>query len=231
MPKGCFAMQWRDVLGVLFEDESFAGLFTGRGQPAQSPGRLAVISVLQFTEGLTDRQAADAGRVRVDWKYLLGLELDDQGFDASVLSEFRARLAQSEQAETLIFQRVIDLLKQADLIAAGGRHPGACRLPRPCWSEPLVEVGPVLREVAVCGTSGWPARAVRWWSVVLLPLAYLGVSNAFALLRLLLMGDRDKDAEILAFKRFTSTRPICPRKPSRMTRPLRVSPAHRRGWW
>jgi putative transposase len=35
---------------------------------------------------------------------------------------------------------------------------------------------------------------------VLLRLAYLGVTNAFALLRLLPMSDRDKDMEILALR-------------------------------
>ena len=49
-------------------------------------------SVLQFSENLTDRQAADAVRDRMTWKYALGLELEDPGFDASVLSEFRSRL-------------------------------------------------------------------------------------------------------------------------------------------
>jgi transposase len=115
-------MRWRDVLGVLFEDGQFADLFAARGRPAESPGRLAVISVLQFAEGLTDRQAADAVRLRVDWKYLLGLELDDQGFDASVLTEFRARLADSGRAEALVFDRVLDLLVQADMVAGGGRQ-------------------------------------------------------------------------------------------------------------
>lgn len=120
MPRGCFAMRWRDVIGVLFEDESFRALFAARGRPAQCPWRLAVVSILQFVEGLTDRQAADAVRQRIDWKYLLGLELEDPGFDASVLSAFRTRLADSGTAEQLIFQRVLDLLAEADLIGPGG---------------------------------------------------------------------------------------------------------------
>jgi IS5 family transposase len=121
MPDGCFAMRWRDVLGVVFEDAAFAGLFASRGRPAASPTRLAIISVLQFVEGLTDRQAADAVRLRVDWKYLLGLELEDEGFDASVLCEFRARLAETGTAEALIFERILEILAQSDLVANGGR--------------------------------------------------------------------------------------------------------------
>jgi transposase len=120
LPHGSFATRWRDVLGVVFDDASFADLFASRGRPAQSPGRLAVVSVLQFAEGLTDRQAADAVRLRLDWKYLLGLELDDTGFDHSVLSEFRSRLAGSGRAEALVFERVLDLLAQADLVGCGG---------------------------------------------------------------------------------------------------------------
>jgi transposase len=88
-PKGCLAIRIRDALGELFEDAQFAGLFATRGRPAVSPARLALVSVLQFAEGLSDRQAADAVRGRIDWKYALGVELADTGFDTSVLSEFR----------------------------------------------------------------------------------------------------------------------------------------------
>ncbi len=68
----------------------FDGLYPHEGQPAASPWRLALITVLQFAENLPARQAADAVRARIDWKYLLGLELTDPGFDYSVLCEFRA---------------------------------------------------------------------------------------------------------------------------------------------
>jgi transposase len=100
-PKMTFCMRLRDILGPLFTDEAFAGLFSGRGRPAESPGTLALVSVLQFVEGLTDTQATDAVRSRVDWKYLLGLELTDQGLDSSVLTEFRGRLVESGSAEAL----------------------------------------------------------------------------------------------------------------------------------
>ena len=91
-PKGTLAMRLADQLGAIYADEQFAALFPVRGQPALSPARLALVTVLQFAEGLSDRQAADAVRGRIDWKYALGLELADPGFDCSVLSEFRARL-------------------------------------------------------------------------------------------------------------------------------------------
>src|SRR5690242_1555512 len=120
-PNATFCIRLRDVLGPLFTDEAFAGLFSGRGRPAESPGTLAVVSVLQFVEGLTDAQAADAVRGRVDWKYLLGLELTDQGFDPSVLSEFRGRMVESGCAEVLVFEAVLDRLKAENLLAARGR--------------------------------------------------------------------------------------------------------------
>src|SRR5690242_20468586 len=85
-------MRARDELGAWCSDEGFHGLYGTRGAPGISPAQLAMITVLQFTENLTDRQAADAVRGRLDWKYCLGLALDDEGFDFSVLSEFRSRL-------------------------------------------------------------------------------------------------------------------------------------------
>ncbi len=77
----------RDELGAIYADEGFAPLFPLRGQPALAPACLALITIMQFVEGLTDRQAADAVRSRIDWKYALGLDLIDPGFDFSVLSD------------------------------------------------------------------------------------------------------------------------------------------------
>ncbi len=70
LPKGSLAIRMRDALGEVFVDEEFAGLFAARGHPATSPARLVMVSVLQFAEGLTDRQAAEAVRGCVDWKFL-----------------------------------------------------------------------------------------------------------------------------------------------------------------
>src|SRR5260370_3685952 len=86
----------------MYQDQAFAHLFPDNGRPAQAPWRLALITVLQFLEELPDRQAADAVRGRIDWKYLLGLPLDDPGFDFTVLSDFRARLVQGEAEQTLL---------------------------------------------------------------------------------------------------------------------------------
>jgi len=83
-PKGNLYMRIRDELGTIYEDQAFAWLFPHCGQPAEAPWRLLLVCLMQFAEGLSDQQAADAVRGRLDWKYLLSLELTDPGFDASV---------------------------------------------------------------------------------------------------------------------------------------------------
>ena len=83
-PKGTLYMHIRDQLGIISENQSFADLFSTRGQPAEAPWRLALVCIFQFIEGLTDRQAAEAVQQRIDWKYALALELTDAGFDFSV---------------------------------------------------------------------------------------------------------------------------------------------------
>lgn len=120
-PKGTLAVRIREVLGPLFEDEAFAEAFPARGRPAISPGALALVSVLQYAEGLTDRQAADQVRARMDWKFLLGLELDDPGFDHSVLSTFRARLI-GHGLEQKTLELVLERLRGLGLLKAGGRQ-------------------------------------------------------------------------------------------------------------
>src|SRR5690349_15915400 len=105
-PKGHPYLRAADGLGEIFTDATFAALFRRHGQPALAPWRLALATILQFAEGLSDRQAADAVRARLDWKYVLRLEVDDAGFDASVLCEFRARLVAGE-AEWLLFEAVL----------------------------------------------------------------------------------------------------------------------------
>lgn len=101
-PKGNPYLTLRDELETIYADSLFTALFPKRGQPAEAPGRLAVVTVLQFAEGLSDRQAADAVRSRIDWKYLLGLELEDPGFDFSVLSELRDRILRGGMEQRLL---------------------------------------------------------------------------------------------------------------------------------
>ncbi|MFE4821932.1 IS1182 family transposase [Streptomyces sp. NPDC056704] len=121
-PKGSLAIRVRDELGPLFTDEEFADLFPARGKPAWSPGRLALVLVLQFVEGLTDRQAAEAVRARIDFKYALGLELDDPGFDFSVLSEFRDRLVDADaDAGRRVLDGILAAAREKGLLKTAGR--------------------------------------------------------------------------------------------------------------
>ena len=102
LPQGNRYLLLRDELGTIYSDELFADVYPRLGQPAEQPWRLALVTVMQFMENYTDRQAAEAVRIRIDWKYVLSLELTDPGFDFSVLSEFRTRLLESEQGERLL---------------------------------------------------------------------------------------------------------------------------------
>lgn len=119
--KGNIYMQMRDVLGTFFRDDQFTDLYPADGQPAYAPWRLALVSVMQFAENLSDRQAADAVRARIDWKYALSLELTDEGFDFSVLSEFRQRLVEHEAGERLL-NAMLEQFKQAGLLSSGGQQ-------------------------------------------------------------------------------------------------------------
>ena len=120
-PKGTSAMCLADKLGAVYRDEQFAMLFPVRGQPALSPARLALVTVLQFVEGLSDRQAADAVRGRIDWKYALALELTDPGFDHTVLSEFHARLVAGETA-LLLLDTLLARSRELGLLKRRGRQ-------------------------------------------------------------------------------------------------------------
>ena len=120
-PRGNTVMKIRDALGAIYQDQAFAELFPHNGRAVEAPWRLALMTVLQFMEELPDRQAADAVRGRIDWKYLLGLDLADPGFDASVLCAFRQRLVEGS-AEHLLFETLLDVCKQRGWLKARGRQ-------------------------------------------------------------------------------------------------------------
>jgi transposase len=134
-PNGHPYLQWYDTFGVLFEDEDFKDLYPADCQPAWSPVRLSLVVILQFAEGFSDRQAADAVRSRidpagrgvqtrigstqrswVDWKYALSLELTDPGFHYSVLSEFRDRLV-AGGADQILLERMLEQCQARGLLA------------------------------------------------------------------------------------------------------------------
>ena len=118
-PNGNRYMQMRDTLGTIYADVQFADLYPPVGQPAEAPWRLALVTIMQFAENLTDRQAAEAVRGRIDWKYALGLELTDAGFDFSALSEFRSRLLAGAAEERLLTQLLAHFVERGLLKARG----------------------------------------------------------------------------------------------------------------
>jgi transposase len=115
------AVQIRDRLGEWLQDADFAVAFGVRGRPGWSPSRLALVTVLQRAENLTDRQAAEAVRTRLDWQYLLGLALDDAGFDHTVLVEFRARVSDAG-LEQVVLDGLLARLATDGLLTAGGKQ-------------------------------------------------------------------------------------------------------------
>jgi transposase len=120
-PKGHPYLTFRDALGTIFQDEDFTTLFPAWGQPGLPPWRLALVTIVQFRENLADRQAAEAVRGRIDWKYLLSLELTDPGFDFSVLSEFRDRLL-AGRAEEFLLDKLLERCRALGLLTARGQQ-------------------------------------------------------------------------------------------------------------
>jgi transposase len=119
-PKGTTYLQMRDVLGAIYDDEDFAQLFQARGRPAIAPCRLALVTLMQFSEGLSDRQATEVVRARIDSKYALGLQLTDPGFDFSVLWEFRSRLVEGGK-ERLLLEKLLEGCKERGYLKVRGR--------------------------------------------------------------------------------------------------------------
>ena len=120
-PKGNPYIRMRDALGPIFTNPDFTQLFPKQGQPAEAPAQLALVTIMQFAEGLSDEQTATAVRGRIDWKYALALELTDPGFDASVLCEFRKRLLVGN-AELLLFDTMLILFRDQGLLKSKGRQ-------------------------------------------------------------------------------------------------------------
>src|SRR5215467_12059783 len=102
-PKGNLYVDLRAEFGTFYEDQLFADLYPSEGRPVEvPPWRLALVMVMQYIEGLTDRQAADAVRRCIDWKYALSLDLHDPGFDFTLLHDFRERLLTHDAVQRLL---------------------------------------------------------------------------------------------------------------------------------
>lgn len=120
-PKGNLYMRIRDELGSIYDDKTFSQLYPQRGRPAEPPWRLALITIMQYVENLSDRQTAEAVRARIEWKYALSLELSDDGFDFSILSEFRTRLITSGQ-EAQLLNRLLELMQAKGWLKSRGKQ-------------------------------------------------------------------------------------------------------------
>lgn len=120
-PKGNAYMKLRDTLGVLYSDDKFVELFSKVGQPGEAPGLLAMVTIFQFMEGLSDRQTAESVRGRIDWKYALGLELTYAGFDYSILSEFRQRLIEGGLEQQLL-NELLQVCEAKGMLKKRGRQ-------------------------------------------------------------------------------------------------------------
>jgi transposase len=146
-PKGNVCVWIRDELDELYRDELFTGLYPDIGQPALSPGKLGLVTIMQFMEGMSDRQAAYAVRARIDWKYALGMKLDDPGFDFSVLSEFRKRLADSPEKQVLLDEFLKELLRRGWLRVRGKQRTDSTHvLAAICSLNRLELVGETMRR-------------------------------------------------------------------------------------
>jgi transposase len=121
LPRDTLYLRMRDACGAMFVDEDFAALFPPQGQPAEAPWRLALGTIRQDVEDVSDRQAADAVRSRIDWKYARSLELTDPGFDSTVLSEFRPRLV-AGAAEQRLLDALLDAWRARKWLKARGRQ-------------------------------------------------------------------------------------------------------------
>ena len=119
-PTGTSTCRWRTGSALFIRTRSSRRSFRGAVNPQKRqrawPGHGPPVA-----EGLSDRQAADAVRSRIDWKYVLGLELTDPGFDHTVLSEFRTRLI-TGQAEALLLEALLTLARAQGLLKVRGRQ-------------------------------------------------------------------------------------------------------------
>jgi transposase len=121
-PKGNLYVDLRTELGSIYHDDLFVDFYADRGHPVEvAPWRLALATVMQYIEGLTDRQTADAVRRCMDWKYALSLELTDAGFDFTLLHDFRQRLLTHDGAQCLL-DTLLDTCKQRGWIKTRGKQ-------------------------------------------------------------------------------------------------------------
>jgi transposase len=119
-PHGNLDLMRRDELGTLVTADTFAALFPTRGQPAEAPWRLALVTIMPYVEEVSDRQASEAVRGRIDWQSALSVERTDPGFDSTVFSEVRTRLIMGS-AEQRRLDAILDRCRERQWLKARGR--------------------------------------------------------------------------------------------------------------
>jgi Transposase DDE domain/Transposase domain (DUF772) len=104
----------------LFPPELFADLFQPTGRRSVPPSILAVVTVLQRLEGLSDREAADRFAFDVRWRYAAGVAdavpgEETASFASTVLVDFRARLRRSADPDRIL-RLTCQLARQVGLV-------------------------------------------------------------------------------------------------------------------
>jgi transposase len=154
-----------DKLFAKINEQEFADLYPSEGQPGLSPVILAFVTVFQFIEKLPDRQAVESLRMRLDWKYALHLPLEHEGFNFSVLSEFRDRLI-AGKAEGRVFEKLVVQIQELGMIKERGkqRSDSIAMLTKVRWLSRL-EVAVETLRLAVVSV----VKTERDWSERILP--------------------------------------------------------------
>jgi Transposase domain (DUF772) len=172
---------FRAGLGTLYADQLFADFYASEGRPVEvAPWRLVLVLVMQYIEGLTNRQAADAVRRCMDWKYPLSLDLHDSGFDFTLLHDFRQRLLAHAAAQRLLDTFLAGCKARGWIKARGtnGRLPGtSSRLfarstaSNACWKPCIRPSTSSVRQTppgcsSMCPWSGIPAQTQHQIDVI-----------------------------------------------------------------
>lgn len=179
--RGNLYLTFGDQVGVLWTDEDWSALYAIQGPAALSPTQLVLVLIFQAVENLSDRQAAEAVRARIDWKYALHLPLEHEGFDFSVLSEFRDRLIAHQQGQ-VILDRLLERLRALGLLKEGRQRTDSTyvlQAPRMLNRLELVieTMRGVLEDLAeaypqwIAGIvpPSWLLRYARGWQALRLP--------------------------------------------------------------
>lgn len=116
VPDDSFYGRMGAVSDVLFRDEDLESMYClDNGRPSLPPSLMSGVTLLQFYDDVSDREAVQRLLYDLRWKVALNLPLDYAGFDASSLCNFRKRLLENGQ-ERYAFSRFITVGREAGFI-------------------------------------------------------------------------------------------------------------------